>query len=123
MARCEQGYLCEVCGLEVEDITDSDLYLRFVLGEVAAERLHLLPERHLRCNPSVAQYIVDPGFAAVVCDGPFDKRTLDAAWVAGEEARVTRGWRRLQEIPDLQIPIIEYPLSEVREGERGAEAP
>ena len=114
MARCERGYLCDVCGLEVEDITESDLYLRFVLGEVPAERLHLLPERHLRCNPSVAQYIVDAAFAPVVCEGPFDKQTLNAAWVAGEEARVTRGWRRLQEIPTLQIPISEYPLPEFR---------
>jgi len=34
--------------------------------------------------------------------------------VAEEEARVTRGWRRLQELPGLGIPIIEYPLPEVR---------
>jgi len=120
MARCERGYLCEVCGEEVEDITDSDLYLRFVLGEVAAEQLHLLPERHLRCNPSVAQYVVDSAFAPVICDGAFDKRTLDAVWVAEEEARVTRGWRRLQEIPTLQIPIIEYPLSPERDPDSDA---
>ena len=34
MARCDQGYLCEVCGAEVEEITESDLYLAYVLGEV-----------------------------------------------------------------------------------------
>jgi hypothetical protein len=111
MARCERGYLCEVCGAEVEEIVDSDLYLCFVLGEVEAERLHLLPERHLRCNPAVAQYIVDPGFPPVLCEGPFDRRTLDAEWVATEVERITRGWRRLQEIPSLGIPIHEYPLS------------
>lgn len=114
MARCEQGYLCEVCGAEVEELTDSDLYLRFVLGEVAAEKLHLLPERHLRCNPTLAQYIVAPGFAPVSVLGFFDKRSLDAAWVAAEEARVTRGWLRLQELPGLGLPITEYPLPEVR---------
>lgn len=114
MARCERGYLCEVCGAEVEDLTDSDLYLRFVLGEVAAEKLHLLPERHLRCNPTLAQYIVAPGFAPVSVVGFFDKRSLDAAWVAAEEARVTRGWLRLQELPGLGLPITEYPLPEVR---------
>ena len=27
---------------------------------------------------------------------------------------MTRGWRRLQELPGLGLPIIEYPLPEVR---------
>jgi hypothetical protein len=58
MARCEQGYLCEVCGKDVAEITDSDLYLRYILGEVPPEELHLRRERHLRCNPELAQYIV-----------------------------------------------------------------
>src|SRR5580693_3368792 len=106
MARCEQGYLCEVCGLDVGEITDSDLYLRYVLGEVPPEQLHLLPERHLRCNPALAQYVVDPGFPAMRCEGFFAKETLDPGFVAAEEARVTRGWRRLQELPALGIPII-----------------
>jgi len=112
MARCEKGYLCHICGEEVEEITESDLYLRFVLGEVPAEQLHLLPERHVRCNPALAQYIVDPAFPPVTCDGPFAKGAMDAAFVAEEEARVTRGWRRLQELPTLGVPIIEYPLPE-----------
>ena len=110
MARCEQGYLCEVCGEEVEEINDSDLYLRYVLGEVPPEQLHLLPERHIRCNPTTAQYIVDPAFPAVRCEGFFAKEFLDGAYTAEEEARVTRGWRRLQELPGLGIPIIDYPL-------------
>jgi hypothetical protein len=115
MARCEQGYLCEVCGGEVAEITDSDLYLRYVLGDVPPEQLHRLPERHVRCNPAVAQFIVDPGFEGVTCEGPFAKAGLDAAYVAEQEARVTRGWRRLQEIPGLGVPITEYPLPEVRQ--------
>ncbi len=118
MARCEQGYLCHVCGGDVGEITESDLYLRFVLGEVPAEQLHLLPERHVRCNPAVAQYIVDPGFPPVRCDGVFAKGRLDAGFVASEEVRVTRGWRRLQEVPTLGVPITEYPLPEVREAMR-----
>ncbi len=32
MARCDHGYLCDVCGEEVDSIRDSDLYLRFVTG-------------------------------------------------------------------------------------------
>ena len=58
MARCEQGYLCEVCGQDVAEMTDSDLYLRYVLGEVDPETLHVQPERHLLCNPTLAQFIV-----------------------------------------------------------------
>ena len=111
MARCEQGYLCEVCGAEVEDVTQSDLYLAYVLGEVPAEELHLRKERHVRCNRERAQYVVDPAFAPVVCEGFFDKRGLDREYVAAEEARVTRGWRRLQELPALGVPITEYPLT------------
>jgi hypothetical protein len=114
MARCEQGYLCDVCGGDVGEITDSDLYLRYVLGEVAPEQLHLLRERHIRCNPALAQYIVDPAFPAIVCEGVFAKQNLDTDFVAQEEARVTRGWRRLQELPALGLPIIDYPLPEVR---------
>ena len=118
MARCEQGYLCEVCGGDVGEITDSDLYLRYVLGEVPPEELHLRRERHIRCNPSLAQYIVDPAFEPVRCEGFFAKETLDRDFVALEEARVTRGWRRLQELPGLGLPIIEYPLPEVRQALR-----
>ena len=47
MAVCEQGYLCEVCGLDVAEITESDLYLRYVLGEVDPETLHVIPRRHI----------------------------------------------------------------------------
>ena len=111
MARCEQGYLCEICGQEVAEITASDLYLRYVLGEVPPEELHLRRERHLRCNPELAQYIVDPAFPSVVCEGFFAKQALDPPFVAAEETRVTRGWRRLQMIPTLGIPIVDYPLS------------
>ena len=114
MARCELGYLCEVCGREVEAITDSDLYLRYVLGEVSPLELPTQRERHIRCNPPTAQYIVDTAFAPVSCEGIFAKENLDPQFVADEEARVTRGWRRLQEIPSLGIPIIDYPLPEVR---------
>lgn len=110
MAKCDLGYLCEVCGLEVEDITDSDLYLRYVLGEVEARFLMTAPERHLRCNPIDAQFIVDPDFEPVVVEGPFDKRNLDPAEVARREARTTRAWRRLQEVRGLGLPISEYPL-------------
>ena len=113
MVACEQGYLCDVCGSDVEQITDSDLYLRYVLGEVSPLALPTLRERHIRCNPATAQYIVDPVFVPVRCDGVFAKEHLDLAFVAEQEERVTRAWRRLQEIPTLGLPITEYPLPEV----------
>jgi hypothetical protein len=114
MAKCEQGYECDVCGEEVEEMVDSDLYLRYILGEVAIDTLHVSPERHIRCNPSLAQFIVDPGFAAVHCEGSFDKHGLDPAWVAEQEARVTSAWRRLQQLPASGLPLRDYPLPDVR---------
>jgi len=110
MARCDQGYLCEVCGRDVEVITESDLYLRYILGEVPIFHLHQLPERHVRCNPAVAQYIIDPAFEPIICDGPFDKRLFDSENVTAEEARITAGWQRLQAIPTLGVALDEYPL-------------
>ncbi|HJZ91807.1 MAG TPA: hypothetical protein VKE40_13115 [Gemmataceae bacterium] len=110
MAKCDEGYRCEVCGRDVEAITESDLYLRYVLGEVPLELIHRLPERHVRCNPALAQYIVDPAFSPETCAGPFSKVGMDAQYVLREEERVTRGWRRLQAIPTLGLTIAEYPL-------------
>jgi hypothetical protein len=115
MSQCETGYLCDVCGFDVESITDSDLYLRYVLGDVSAEQLDLSRERHIRCNPTLAQFIVDEKFERGRCEGPFAKDQLDPAYVAAEEARVTRGWKRLQELPNSGLPITEYPLREVIE--------
>ena len=113
MARCEQGYLCDVCGKDVEAITESDLYLRYVMGEVPPLELPRQRERHIRCNPATAQYIVDPAFEPCPCDGFFAKESLDPAFVREQEERVTRAWRRLQEIPTLRIAIPQYPLPEV----------
>ena len=114
MAKCEEGYLCDVCGGDVEEITDSDLYLRFVIGMLDPETLHTTRERHIRCNPALAQFIVDERFEPVIVDGPFDKRTLDPASVRERETLVTRGWRRLHEIAGQELSIIDYPLPEVR---------
>src|SRR5260370_31850884 len=114
MAKCEQGYLCDVCGSDVENMTDSDLYLRFILGEVRPEELHVSRERHIRCNPALAQFIVDPAFAPVVCDGPFGKESLDPSSAAEQRERVTRACRRLQQLSGSGLPILDYPLPEVR---------
>jgi hypothetical protein len=113
MAKCDQGYLCDVCGDDVAEITDSDLYLRYIVGMLDPEVLHTTPERHIRCNPALAQYVVADDFEPVIVEGPFDKRQLDAAFVAEREELLTRGWRRLNEVVRLGVPIIEYPLPEV----------
>lgn len=116
MAKCDEGYLCEICQGDVEDIAESDLYLRYVIGLVDPETLHTQPERHICCNPELAQFIVDDSFPPVVIEGPFDKRQLDAGYVRQRNEFVTRGWRRLQELltTTREMPITEYPLPEVQ---------
>jgi hypothetical protein len=91
-------------------MADSDLYLRYILGQVEAETLHTTPERHIRCNPTLAQFIVDDAFTPVVVEGDFDKRQLDAAFRQQQEQRVTLAWRRLQQVAKSDVPITEYPL-------------
>jgi hypothetical protein len=114
MAKCDEGYLCDVCGRDVAEIADSDLYLRYIVGMLDPEVLHTTKERHIRCNPSLAQYIVADDFVpVVVVDGPFDKRQLDVAYVHEREVLMTRGWQRLKQVASLGIPIIEYPLPEI----------
>jgi len=116
MAKCDEGYLCGICGQDVAEITDSDLYLRYVIGLLDPELLHATPERHIRCNPLLAQFIVDPSFDPVVVDGEFSKLQLDQDYVAARESLVTRGWKRLAEIKSLgEVSVLEIPLPEVVE--------
>jgi hypothetical protein len=103
-----------VCGREVEELPDSELYLRYVLGEVPWEELHRFPERHIRCNPVLAQFIVHPRFDPIVAEGAFAKANLDADYVREEELRVTSGHERLCEVAALNLPISEYPLAHHR---------
>jgi hypothetical protein len=114
MARCEQGYLCSVCGRDVEEITESELYLSYVLGEVDGELLDRLPERHIRCNPSLAQFIVTELFPPVIVGGPFSKARLDPEFVCDEEKRITSGYLRLVELSREKKPLSKYPLPRAR---------
>ncbi|MBI3821226.1 MAG: hypothetical protein HY289_00935 [Planctomycetes bacterium] len=123
MAACDTGYICDVCGKDVEAITESDLYLRYVMGEVNPLALPQQRERHIRCNPAMAQYIVDPSFEPVTCDSMFAKVNLDAEFVRQQEELVTRAWRRLQDLPTLGLAIPEYPLPEVLDRWRGKTKP
>lgn len=114
MAKCDEGYLCQVCGQDVASLVESDLYLRFVIGMVDPELLHTLGERHIRCNPALAQFIAHGDFAPIEVEGDFDKRKLDAQLVSQRERLVTRGWLRLREAASWnhEAPITDYLLPE-----------
>ena len=112
MAGCERGYLCVVCGEDVEEITDSVLYLRYVLGEVGWNDLDRSPEKHVRCDPVLAQFIVSDSFEPVSVDGVFSKVGLDPEFVRSEEARVTAGFLRLREVAAAGLSIADYPLAQ-----------
>jgi hypothetical protein len=122
MARCERGYLCTVCGDDVEEITDSVLYLRYVLGEVEWNDLNRAPETHIRCDPVIAQFIVSNFFPPVSVDGIFSKAGLDPDFVRNEETRVTSGFLRLREVVAANLPIANYPLAQVAAAEVGDSA-
>lgn len=114
MAKCDEGYLCQVCGRDVAHIADSDLYLRYVIGSLDPELLHVTPDRHIRCNPLLAQFIVADNFDPVVVEGEFSKSSMDRDFVAEKEALVTQGWQRLQQIKSArEATILDYPLPDV----------
>lgn len=114
MAKCDEGYFCEICGEPVETLPESELYLRYIVGWLDPETLHTTPERHVRCNPTIAQFIVADEFPPVAVEGPFDKRQLDPRHVAEREKLLTDGWLRLRELDGQEgISLLEYPLDEV----------
>lgn len=116
MAKCDEGYICSVCGRDVESVLDSELYLRYVIGQVDPELLHTIPEKHIRCNPTLAQFIVSDDFEPVCAEADFDKSHLDPIYVQQQESLVTRGWMRLREIQSTNdVSILEFPLPEVVE--------
>ena len=116
MAKCDEGYICHVCGKDVENVLQSDLYLRYVIGEIDPELLHTTPERHILCNPTLAQFIVDEEFPPVSVSGDFCKSKLDEQYVTQREELVTRGWNRLKEIKSMRdVSILDFPLPEVIE--------
>ena len=114
MAKCDQGYPCELCGLPVKNINESSLYLRYVLGEVEAHELFSAPERHLKCDQNLAQFIVHEKFERPVLDSASsdDQVSIDDQTRRKKELRITAGWLRLREVVQLGIPITEYPLPE-----------
>ncbi|WDQ15258.1 hypothetical protein [Rhodopirellula sp. P2] len=116
MAKCDEGYRCEVCGEDVMSIVDSDLYLRYVIGHLDPEKLHVSPERHIRCNPILAQCIRDQRVHPVTLTGPFALSELDSSHAEAMVELVTRGYQRLWEInaEDGDRDVTDYPLPDVR---------
>lgn len=115
MAKCEEGYLCEVCGGDVEHLRDSALYLQFVLGWIDPETLHTHRECHLRCAPAIAQFIDHPEFnPPVIVQGEFGRGQLDPQFSTARTELVTRGYARLREVDALRDrpPVIDYILPE-----------
>lgn len=116
MAKCDEGYLCEVCGVAVERLDQSALYLQFVIGWIDPETLHTRRECHLGCAPALAQFIDDESFPAVFVMGDFDRRNMDHDFVQERVALLTRGYRRLRELQRHRsdMSVIDYPLPEAK---------
>ena len=116
MAKCEEGYLCEVCGRDVENLRDSGLYLQFILGWIDPETLHTRREVHIDCLPALAQFIDDDNYQRPT-EVPleFDRQQLDIAFAQARSEQVTRAYRRLRELDSLseRPAVIEYLLPEV----------
>ena len=114
MAKCDEGYRCEVCGEDVTSIVESDLYLRYVIGELDPEVLHTSPERHIRCNPVLAQFIDDDRFEPVIVDGEFARDQMDPEFTDARAQLVTRGYGRLWDVSQREgdRDVTAYPLPE-----------
>lgn len=114
MAKCDEGYRCEVCGEDVTSIVDSDLYLRFVIGELDPEVLHTTAERHIKCNPVLAQFIRHERFPVVRIASPMAREQLDPEFTRQRTELVSRGYARLLEIAESQgdRDVTAYPLPE-----------
>lgn len=110
MAACDEGYRCEVCGEPVPNMLDSALYVRYVLREVPLHELFTQRERHLQCDPELAQYIVHEKFATPEANGSACKFQLSPADRQSRETEVTAAWLRLREVIQQRVPITEYPL-------------
>ena len=87
MAKCDQGYLCEVCGTDVAEITDSDLYLRYVIGEIDSRALLAAPELLAGAiqdgelgamATELAAHLADPGRTGIGDDGGITKAHMRA---------------------------------------------
>lgn len=114
MAKCDEGYLCQVCGKAVDGLPESALYLQYVIGWIDPETLHTRRECHLRCQPSLAQFVEHEQFEPVQVEGDFDRRTMDPAFVRERVELISRGYARLVELQKKRkgLTIHDYLLPE-----------
>jgi hypothetical protein len=114
MAKCDEGYLCEVCGEPVEKLSDSALYLQFVIGWIDSGLLQSRRECHLRCLPTLAQFVEHPDFESVQIEGDFDLRLLDPVLAKQRQDLVSAGYQRLRILERKRkgLSIEDYPLAE-----------
>lgn len=119
MAKCDEGYLCEVCGEPVEKLSDSALYLQFVIGWIDSGLLQSRRECHLRCVPTLAQFVEHPDFEPVEIEGDFDRRLLDPDLAAKRQELVSAGYERLRILQKKRkgLAIEEYPLPETEQAQ------
>ena len=112
MAKCDEGYLCEACGEPVEQLGNSALYLQYVIGWIDPETLHTRRECHLRCLPSLSQFIDHESFEPVFVEGEFDRRQLDPGFVRERVELVTSGYERIQhlQLRRKDLTVEDYPL-------------
>ena len=115
MAKCDEGYLCDVCGKPVESLVQSALYLRYVLGWISSDELQGSPECHLRCAPAISQFIEHERFVPPVeCQGEFDRRNLDPKFSRERTRLISQGYARLWELQRSRkaMTVADYPLRE-----------
>ena len=112
MAKCDEGYLCEVCGKAVEQLGDSALYLQYVIGWIDPETLHTRRECHLRCLPTLSQFIDHADFDPLTVEGDFDRRAMDPEFVRARTELVTAGFVRIRQLQlrRKELTVQDYPL-------------
>ena len=114
MAKCDEGYLCDVCGQDVAELTDSDLYLRYIIGLLDPEVLHTTKRAPHPLQPDARPVHRRRRFRAGRRRRPVRQTPARPQRSSANRKRlITRGWHRLKEVASLGIPIIEYPLPEV----------
>ena len=81
MAALRRSYLCEVCGQDVAVVTDSDLYLRYVLARCHWNACTASRSGTWAATRPPPSTFVDAAFSLVSVPGDFGKASLDPAFV------------------------------------------
>ena len=127
--KCEEGYLCDVCGGDVEEITDSDLYLRYVIGLTRQGLLHNLamltagrPPDH--ADGGVAEWVevVEPQLGPPEVFGEGQARPLEfAITVSDQPVGHATLWLDDRGLPIERRQVVNFPEGQMRVTERYTE--